>query len=465
VRIETDVGGGTGFTIMDPNENRVIITNTHVIEDASTVRVIDPANEAWPVTSIYEDPIVDLAVLTVSGLDLPPLLLAEEPVEVTDSVWAVGYPLLLPGEPTVTSGVISSRRQIDNVTYLQIDAAINPGNSGGPILNEEAEVVGVATMGLRGDADITIESIGFALPGTRIQSLLSAAGQNPEHAYHPANNHDLRQVRPDPEQSPPDPNTENEVRELLSNLPGRSSAVVIYVDGPVVAHSSDRQVRAGSLIKLWIAAAALDEAFNGWLDLGAEYIIRSEDQAFGTGILNQEEFVGSTFTYGELIEIMLVHSDNSAANIIADRIGGFDRVNQYAASTGYTSTRMQRWLGDLESSSENYTSAKDSARFFTGLLHGAVVNQAVSEWIAIILGYRPGVEPAYADIFGRDLPPNALYAHVSGLLPATRNEAGFLITESGRAVIIAIMLEELPAEATGEHAIAATVAQIYADGN
>lgn len=465
VRVETDIGGGTGFIVLDPNGNQVIVTNTHVIEGASTVRIIDPDNEAWQVTQIYEDPIVDLAVLTVPGIDLPPLPLAKEVAEVTDSVWAVGYALLLPGEPTVTRGVISSRRQMENVTYFQIDAAINPGNSGGPVLNEAGEVVGVATMGIRGDADMTFESIGFALPAVRVQSLLSATISNPDQAYQPANDRDVVRALPEQEQSPPEPDTASQVQRLLSELPGHSSAVVIYADGPVVEHGSDRQVRAASLIKLWIAAAALDDMANGRLDLGSKYTIRSEDQAFGTGILNQEEFVGSVFTYGELIEIMLLYSDNSAANIIVDRIGGFARVNQYAATAGYSSTRMQRSLGDLESSLENYTSARDSALFFASLLNGEVVNQAVSEAIALILGYRSDTEPAFSNMFGRDLPPNAFYAHASGILPSTRNEAGFLITESGRAVIIAIILEELPNEEIGEQAIAATVAEIYADSN
>lgn len=465
MRVETDIGGGTGFTVLDPNGNQVIVTNTHVIEGASTVRIIDPNNEAWPVTQIYEDAIVDLAVLTVSGLSLPPLPLAEQVADVTDTVWAVGYALLLPGEPTVTRGVISSRRQIENVTYFQIDAAINPGNSGGPVLNEAGEVVGVATMGLRGDADITFESIGFALPTARVQSLLSATVSSPDRAYQPSNDRDVVRARPAQEQSPPEPDTASDVQRLLSELPGRSSAVVMYADGPVVEQASDRQVRAASLIKLWIAAAALDDMANGRLDPGREYTIRPEDQAFGTGILNQEEYVGSRFTYGELIAIMLVYSDNSAANIIVDRIGGFARVNQYAAAAGYSSTSMQRRLGDLESSFENYTSARDSALFFASLLYGEVVNQDASDLILYILSARPGNEPAFADMFGRDLPPNAFYGHASGLLPSTRNEAGFLITESGRAVIIAIILEDLPDERIGEQAIAATVAKIYADLN
>jgi S1-C subfamily serine protease len=465
VRIETDLGGGTGFTVTDATGNSVIVTNTHVIEGTSTVRVIDPDNEAWPVTSIFEDPMVDLAVLTVSGLVLPPLVLADDAAEITDSVWAVGYPLLMPGEPTATRGVISSRRQLDNITYLQIDAAINPGNSGGPVLNEAGEVVAVATMGFRGDADVTLESIGLAIPGGRVQALLSLSESNPEHAYQPPNKGDLSPARPVPDQPPIEPDTTDEVQRLLSGLPGHSSAIVFYLDGPVVEQAPDRQVRAASLIKLWIAAAALEDWADGRLDLTSEYTIRSEDQAFGTGILNQPEFVGNTFTYGELIATMLIQSDNSAANIILDRIGGFDRINHYAATSGYSSTRMQRYLGDLDSGLENYTSARDSALFFARLLDGKVVNHAAAEFIALTLGYRPDFEPAYVNMFGRELPPYAFYAHASGLLPSTRNEAGFLITESGRAAVIAIMLEDLPNEELGEQAIARTVAEIYADAD
>jgi serine/threonine protein kinase/beta-lactamase class A len=267
---------------------------------------------------------------------------------------------------------------------------------------------------------------------------------------------------PTPEPTPAvDPETLQQIEASLADLPGAGSSVVVLPDGSVVERGADRQVPAASLIKLWIAAAAYDEAASGDLDLEIEHVIQSSEQAPGTGILNGPEFVGQRVSYEEMIQTMLLYSDNTAANIIVDRIGGLDRVNRYASEHGYEGTRMQRRLGQLDPSHENYTTALDSARFLSQLIEDEVVDPDASRAIREALLGRRSNDGSQLDFFGRELSPGVEYAHISGLLPAARSEAGYFLTPDGQPVIVIILLDTLPSVGAGESAIARTVGAIY----
>jgi S1-C subfamily serine protease len=461
VRIETDFGGGTGFVVDNLEGNLVVITNAHVIEHASEVHVLDGDDERWPAVGFYLDPIADLAILEVPSLQVPLLELSDDPVDVTDDIWVIGFPLLLEGDPTITRGVISSKRQHDNVSHLQIDAAINPGNSGGPVLNEKGQVVAVATARYLGDSETAVEGMGLALPTSRIFSLLHSAATQTAKQFSDREASSQEQPAASDQPSPPESNVENNAMELLGNLPGSASAILLLPDGSIAEQSSGRSVPAGSLIKLWIAAAVLEEWYLGNLDLQATHRITEADQAPGTGVLNSPEFLGHAATYEELVFLMLMASDNSAANILIDRVGGFDRVNRYASNSGYPSTRIQRYLGYLDPSSDNYTSAADSALFMMDLLDGRIVSNEASNLLFDLLVTRREFDSERLDYFGRNLPSGALYGHISGLTPQTRNEVGFILTESGQLIVIALLLQDLSDESAGERAILNTVEEIY----
>jgi S1-C subfamily serine protease len=461
VRIETDMGGGTGFAIHNLDQELVVVTNAHVVSTATAVHVIDSSDERWPVVGYYEDPIADLAILEVPSLEVPPLAVAANAPDVADEVWVIGFPLLLAGDPTITRGVVSSTRQFDNVSHLQIDAAINRGNSGGPVLNESGELVAVATWKMTRTQNDVVENMGFALPTSRVVSLLHTVTTQTAQRFPATGGADQQPSSPDDRSPSPESNLATEIHSLLTELPGSSSAVVQVADGSIIEKDSKQRVPAGSLIKLWIAAAVLDEWYRGNLDLQSTHTIRQTDQASGTGTLNDAAFLGQSITYQDLIEYMLIFSDNTAANILIDRIGGFDRVNRYARESGYSSTTIQRYLGHLDPNSENYTSAADSFRFLSNLLMGEVVTGDASADLIDILDYRTNLDSEQLDYFGRNLPNTAHYAHISGLIPQTRNEIGFVLTESGQLLIIVLLLQHLSDEAAGEQAILSTVERIY----
>ncbi len=156
-------GVGSGFIV---NEEGHVITNYHVIAGGEILKVITPDGEMREARALGGDPRFDIAVLDIAGSGYKPARIGDsDKIKVGQIVIAVGYPLGLIGEPTVTIGVISALHRTiraPNVTLenvIQTDAAINPGNSGGPLATVSGEVVGVNTAIVP-----FAQGIGFAIP-------------------------------------------------------------------------------------------------------------------------------------------------------------------------------------------------------------------------------------------------------------------------------------------------------------
>ena len=136
---------GSGFIFKD----NYILTNYHVVEDATEVIVSLSDRREFIANVIGIDPLSDLAVLEVEGQDLPAVNIGNsDELEVGDWVVAIGSPFSF--DFSVTAGIVSAKgRSIQNnnignyVPFLQTDVAINPGNSGGPLFNLEGGVVGI----------------------------------------------------------------------------------------------------------------------------------------------------------------------------------------------------------------------------------------------------------------------------------------------------------------------------------
>ena len=166
-------GVGTAF-VYDPNG--LIITNNHVIDEASEIHVIFGRKREVKATVVGRDPRTDIAVLRVEEKNLPYLPLGDsDAVRVGDWVVAIGNPFAL--AHTVSAGILSAKgrtladvKGLDESGYydfLQTDASINPGNSGGPLLDMAGNVVGINTA-IRAQAN----SIGFAIPINMVKELL-----------------------------------------------------------------------------------------------------------------------------------------------------------------------------------------------------------------------------------------------------------------------------------------------------
>ncbi len=134
------------------SEDGYIVTNFHVVREASRILVTFPNKTTLPAELVGADAGVDIALLKVKATNLPPLPLANsDSVQIGEWVLAIGNPYNL--TYTITAGIISARGRNLNLlqgplpleSFLQTDAAINPGNSGGALVNVRGQLVGINT--------------------------------------------------------------------------------------------------------------------------------------------------------------------------------------------------------------------------------------------------------------------------------------------------------------------------------
>jgi serine protease Do len=160
-RVGRETSMGSGVII---REDGTILTNAHVVKDASEIVAKLPDGRSFKATSFAVDEEVDLAVVKIEGKDLPVAQIGDsDSLEVGQWVLAIGNPFGL--EHTVTAGVISAVRKNageNREDFIQTDAAINPGNSGGPLIDLKGRVIGINTSIYSKSGGY--QGIGFALP-------------------------------------------------------------------------------------------------------------------------------------------------------------------------------------------------------------------------------------------------------------------------------------------------------------
>jgi putative serine protease PepD len=157
---------GSAFAVSTSGGTTRVVTNFHVIaslwtngDRAVKLRVDD---STWDGTVVEVNQADDLAVISTSA-SFPTLRVKERRPGVGDAVLAVGSPLGLEG--SVSTGIVSAIRTVDDKTVVQTTAAINPGNSGGPLVDADGAVVGVNEMKASGEG---IEGLAFAIPAAVI---------------------------------------------------------------------------------------------------------------------------------------------------------------------------------------------------------------------------------------------------------------------------------------------------------
>jgi serine protease Do len=170
MRVAPQANGGSGFII---SPEGYIVTNNHVVDGATRVKVTLNDKREYDARVVGRDPNTDIAVIKIEGGNLPTVRLGDsDGVDTGDWVLALGYPLDL-GQ-TTTAGIVSAKGRSIGIMersqgaqsplehYIQTDAAINPGNSGGPLVDLQGRVVGVnsALVSTTG----SYAGYGFAIP-------------------------------------------------------------------------------------------------------------------------------------------------------------------------------------------------------------------------------------------------------------------------------------------------------------
>lgn len=142
--------GGSGVII---SEDGYIVTNNHVIDNATKLRVKLHDGRAFDAEIIGSDPATDVALIKIEASGLPTLPFgSSDDLRLGEWVLAIGYPMEL--QSTITAGIVSAKARrlgaLDNSggieSFIQTDAAVNPGNSGGALVNTRGELVGINTI-------------------------------------------------------------------------------------------------------------------------------------------------------------------------------------------------------------------------------------------------------------------------------------------------------------------------------
>ncbi|MEO0228319.1 MAG: trypsin-like peptidase domain-containing protein [candidate division WOR-3 bacterium] len=177
---------GSGVII---NESGDIITNAHVVEGATKIKVTLPDNRQFDGELIDINHTRDLALIKINGKNLPSATLGNSD-ELMIGEWCIAFGnpfgfLLEDAQPSITVGVISALnrtikssqlggRELKNM--IQTDAAINPGNSGGPLVNALGEVIGINTFIFSRSGGS--EGIGFAIPINEVKKFIAQAKES-----------------------------------------------------------------------------------------------------------------------------------------------------------------------------------------------------------------------------------------------------------------------------------------------
>ncbi len=172
-------GSGSGVIV---TSDGYIVTNNHVIEDASEIEVTLNDNSTYSAKIVGADPSTDIAVLKIEASDLLPVAFGNsDDIQVGEWVLAVGNPFNLTS--TVTAGIVSAKARNINIigsrnrdvvpieSFIQTDAAVNPGNSGGALVNVNGELVGINTAIASQTGSYTGYS--FAVPSKLVRKVMT----------------------------------------------------------------------------------------------------------------------------------------------------------------------------------------------------------------------------------------------------------------------------------------------------
>lgn len=150
---------GSGFLI---SEDGLVITNHHVVQGNDKVNVITSSKVTLPAEVVAIDHKYDLALLKVVGAGYKPVALGNSAnVKLGSEVTAIGTPRYTELNQTVTKGIVSGLREMEQKEYIQTDVSVSPGNSGGPLLNAAGEVIGIVSWKVSGQS---YEGLSFAIP-------------------------------------------------------------------------------------------------------------------------------------------------------------------------------------------------------------------------------------------------------------------------------------------------------------
>lgn len=252
---------------------------------------------------------------------------------------------------------------------------------------------------------------------------------------------------------------EAKIRGVQTRIRGEL-AVQVDIGDEIFALAAEERFPAASIIKVPIMLAALYKADQGRLDLHRQVEIPESEKVGGSGVLCRLS-AGLHLPLIDLINLMIIVSDNTATNLCIDEVGLLD-INSFLELAGCRGTILGRRLMDYEArrqGRDNFVTAADVAGIYRGLWEGRLVSRESRE-----LALRILTEQQFRDKLPRLIPEidlgKAQLAHKTGELQGVEHDAGILVVGE-RAASIAVLTRNLDCAAEGRAAIGEIGRAVY----
>jgi beta-lactamase class A len=242
---------------------------------------------------------------------------------------------------------------------------------------------------------------------------------------------------------------ESSIHDVDDHLDGVMGVAIedLKTGDQFLLHENEVFAQASS-IKITVLANLYLQAQQGKLKLTDLYTVQSSDLVADSDIMNGLTPGVTRITLRDLATMMVAVSDNSAANVLIDRVG-MANVNAMLDSLGLTHTRLRRKMMDLEAAKqgrENVSTPREMMILLAALYGGKVLNKESREDFFKVLSTNKD------SWIPRDLPADVKVANKPGSLEAVRNDSGIIFVE-GRPYVICVMTAFLANERDGEEAI------------
>ncbi len=242
---------------------------------------------------------------------------------------------------------------------------------------------------------------------------------------------------------------EKSIIDIDRNLDGvMGVAIVDLTDGhKYLLHSNDVYPQASS-IKICVLAELYRQAQQGKLKLTDMYIVNAADLVPDSDIMNGLTPGVTQVTLRDLATMMVAVSDNSATNVLIDRVG-MENVNSLLAAQGLRDTRLKRKMMDLKAAAEgreNVSTPNEMLILLESLYHGQILNKEMTDdFFKVLSTHKESWIP-------RDLPEDLKIANKPGALEGVRNDSGVVFVDK-RPYVLCVMTTYLHRERDGEEAI------------
>ncbi|NMF07118.1 serine hydrolase [Clostridium beijerinckii] len=229
----------------------------------------------------------------------------------------------------------------------------------------------------------------------------------------------------------------DKVAERFKSVEGKYALAFKDLNQSDMLSINNEKTVSASVIKIYIMIEAYNQIKNGKIHLNDVVTLRNDMKAEGSGIiLNQPE--GTKYTVQELIDLMMLKSDNTAANIMIDMIG-MNKINDGIKALGCINTELNRKMMDqnaIKNGIENYVSVEDLCLTFTKLYNGQCIDDKYDKYMLDLMKKNEAKSK-----IPNKLPSGVMVSNKSGEYTGIQNDAGIVYTDKG-AYIICVTTKE-----------------------